>query len=175
MEYQYFLQLRHLFRITPPSVAVYAVAVCVRKWELATMHTNRHRVHRRLHGLVRCILALSTASTLELRTIKSNWLHTSIYQDIQTKPISEELRMAWALHTYWNLWTTTPNPASNSRSVNSIAWPILWWSLSSTKPIHRITAMNLTKPIFAEAFNCTRPSLRSRLTWPLVLYAFISR
>jgi len=60
-----------IFRITPPSVAVYAVAVCVRKCELASMHTNRHRVHRRLHGLVRCILSLSIAHTLELRTIKA--------------------------------------------------------------------------------------------------------
>ena len=86
------------------------------------------------------------------------------------EPITEEFRMAWAQHTYWNPWTTTPNPARNSRSVNSIACPILWWSPSSTKPIHRISAMNLTKPIFAEAYNCTCPSHRSRFSW---LYVFM--
>ena len=42
--------------LTPSSVAVYAVAVCVQKCELASMHTNRHRVHRRLQLLVRAFL-----------------------------------------------------------------------------------------------------------------------
>jgi len=40
------------FNLTPSSVAVYAMAVCVQKWELATMHTNRQRVHRRLQLIV---------------------------------------------------------------------------------------------------------------------------
>jgi len=60
-----------LFHLTPQSAALYAMAVCVRKCELASMHTNRQRVQRPLHWIVRCILALSTASTLELRTIKA--------------------------------------------------------------------------------------------------------
>jgi len=41
---------RGLFHLTPTSAAVYAMAVCVQQWELATMHTNRQRVHRRSAG-----------------------------------------------------------------------------------------------------------------------------
>ena len=43
-----------LRNLTPQSAALYAGAICVQKWELATMHTNRHRVQRPLHWLVRC-------------------------------------------------------------------------------------------------------------------------
>ena len=44
---------RGLFHLTPQSAALYAVAACVQKWEPATMHTNRHRVQRPLHWIVR--------------------------------------------------------------------------------------------------------------------------
>ena len=42
--------------ITPASAAVHVMAVCVRKCELASMHTNGQRVRCRLHAIVRAFL-----------------------------------------------------------------------------------------------------------------------
>ena len=39
-------------QLTPPSVAVYAVLFVCKNGSEASMHTNRHRVHRRLEGFV---------------------------------------------------------------------------------------------------------------------------
>ena len=40
------------FRITPASVAVHVLAICVRKCEIASMHTNGQRVPVELQAFV---------------------------------------------------------------------------------------------------------------------------
>ena len=46
---------RALFHLTPASAAVHVLAICVRKCELASVHTNGQRVRCRLHAIVMCI------------------------------------------------------------------------------------------------------------------------
>ena len=43
---------RSFCTLTPASAAVHVLAICVRKCELASMHTNGQRVRCRLHALV---------------------------------------------------------------------------------------------------------------------------
>ena len=45
---------RSFCTLTPASAAVHMLAICVRKCELANMHTNGQRVRCRLHAIVKC-------------------------------------------------------------------------------------------------------------------------
>ena len=84
---------------------------CVLKWELSDHAHKRQRVNCRVQRLVRFVVFYLRSYGLYASTIKAAIPYSEYTKNFQRNQSSMKPIRAWALFTYWNLETWTPNHA----------------------------------------------------------------